>query len=92
MILKLEPDVSHCIQTVAKKEYEKVLSLLLKNDQADVEKEETLELLKLFLESADFGKLRMRCDEFLLKGKRVAVTLKSCSKANTYEIELHEAS
>jgi hypothetical protein len=71
MAIKLEPTLSSCIETVAKKEYKKVLSILLKPDQENEQMEEKLELLKLFLESADFDHLLSLSDKFLLKGERV---------------------
>jgi hypothetical protein len=61
----------------AKREYETVLSLLLRGKQEDGQLEEKLELLRLFLESADFDRLRSLSEEPLLNGKRVEFILKS---------------
>ncbi|OPY69965.1 MAG: hypothetical protein A4E57_00843 [Syntrophorhabdaceae bacterium PtaU1.Bin034] len=88
MEIMLEPDLSHCIETVAKREYERVLSLLLKGRDEDKSLENELELLRLFLESADFGSLRSRCDEFLLAGKQVRVRLKLIERAPGYDVEM----
>ncbi|OPY62839.1 MAG: hypothetical protein A4E57_03887 [Syntrophorhabdaceae bacterium PtaU1.Bin034] len=88
MEITLEPNLSHCIETVAKREYERVLSLLLKRHDEDKELEDELELLRLFLESADFGSLRNRCDKALLAGKRVSVRLRSTGGAPEYDIEI----
>ena len=71
MEVELEPTPSACIETVAKKEYERILSLLLKAREEDPRLAEELELLRSFLESADFGDLRSRSDEFLLVGRQV---------------------
>jgi hypothetical protein len=90
MEVKLEPNLSHCIETVAKREYEKVLSLLLRGKQEDSLLDK-LELLRLFLESADFGQLRSRCEELLLAGRRIEVILKSTHGVPPYEIEIREA-
>ena len=87
MEVKLEPNLSHCIETVAKREYEKVLSLLLGGKQEDSLLDK-LELLRLFLESADFGQLRSRSEESLFVGKRVEVILKSAQGVPPYEIEI----
>jgi hypothetical protein len=91
MKIKLEPSLSHCIEAVAKREYERVLSLLLKGKQEDQQLAEELELLRLFLESADFVQLRSRCEEFLLAGKCVSVRLKSTSTPPKYEVEINES-
>jgi hypothetical protein len=90
MEVKLEPSLSHCVETVAKRRYEKVLSLLLGGKQEDSLMDE-LELLRLFLESADLRKLRIRCEESLLAGRRVEVLLKSTQGTLPYEVEVKEA-
>ncbi len=87
MEITLEPDLSHCIETVAKREYERVLSALLKTNDENQPLEDELELLRLFLESADFGALRGRCDDLLLAGKSVKVRLRSTEGLPEYEIE-----
>ncbi len=92
MTITLKPDASHCIETVAKHEYERVLNLLMKSGHENSQLEERSELLRIFLESADFGRLRSHCDEFLLNGRRVTVTLKSINEAFAYEIEIDEIS
>ncbi len=90
MEIKLEPSLSHCIETMAKKEYERVLGQLLKLMEEDSRLAGELELLRIFLESADFGQLRSRCDDFLTAGKRVEVRLRSPDSAPGYEIEIAE--
>jgi len=90
MEVKLEPNLSHCIETVAKREYEKVLSLLLGGKQEDSLLDK-LELLRLFLESADFVQLRSRCEELLLAGRQIEVILKPAPGDPPYEIEINEA-
>src|SRR5512136_1549541 len=90
MEVKLEPSLSHCVETVAKRRYENVLSLLLGGKQEDSLLDE-LELLRLFLESADLRQLRSRCEKSLLAGRRVEVTLRSAQGALPYEIEVKEA-
>ncbi len=89
MEVKLEPNLSHCVETVAKREYEKVLSLLLggKQEESLLDK---LELLTHFLESADFGQLRSHCEELQLAGRRIEVILKSTHGVPPYEIEIRE--
>ncbi len=86
MEITLEPNLSHCIETVAKNEYERVLAILLRAREEDRELEDTLELLRLFLESADFGSLRGACDDLLLSGRRVRVRLRSTEGVPEYEI------
>ncbi len=52
----------HCIETAAKKRYERLVQELLKEGNGEKEKrmEEELELLLEFLKKANFGELRRR--------------------------------
>lgn len=88
MEIRLEPDLSHCVETRAKERYEKVLSALLKASEEDAGLADELELLRLFLESADFGRLRNWCDEFFLAGRPVECILRSAHDPPGYEIEI----
>jgi hypothetical protein len=69
--IELKPNLSSCIETLSKKEYEQTLSLLLKEGSADEKLGERLEVLRLFLESADFGHLRSQYEGYLTEGKDV---------------------
>jgi hypothetical protein len=88
--IKLEPSPSSCIETVAKREYERVLSMLLKGDREDRRLEEELELLRLFLESADFGRLRSLSEDLLLDGRRVEFILKPTDSLPGYEVGIKD--
>jgi hypothetical protein len=69
--IELIPNLSSCIETLSKKEYERTLNLLLKKGPMDEELGERLEVLRLFLESADFGHLRSQYERYLTNGKKV---------------------
>lgn len=69
--LELTPDLTHCIETVAKREYAAVLRQLLTPGKGNEELEEKGEVLRLFLESADFKQLRSESERRLAEGKKV---------------------
>jgi hypothetical protein len=69
--IELKPDLSSCIETLSKKEYERTLNLFLKEGRVDEELGERLEVLRLFLESTDFGHLRSQYEGYLTEGKKV---------------------
>jgi len=69
--IELKPNLSTCIETLSKKEYEQTLNLLLKEGCSDEELGKRLEVLKLFLESTDFGHLRSQYEGYLTEGKKV---------------------
>ncbi|MEW6377318.1 MAG: hypothetical protein AB1502_16195 [Thermodesulfobacteriota bacterium] len=70
-MIELEPSLSSCIETLAKREYEKALSTILKAGSEDQELSERMEVLRLFLESTDFGALRSQYEKYLEEGKKV---------------------
>jgi len=69
--VELIPDLSHCIETIAKREHTAVTKQLLASGQRNKELEEKLEILRLFLETADFKKLRAESEKRLIEGKKV---------------------
>jgi translation initiation factor IF-3 len=69
--VELVPDLSQCIESVAKKEYWKAVGEYLSAEQEDKELEEKIELLRMFLESMDFRELRRESERHLVEGKSV---------------------
>lgn len=83
--IEFEPELSNCIQTLAKREHGQILRELLREERMDEHLQEKLELLTLFLESVDFGKLRSEYERYLLDGKRVKFKVKSSDGQLEYE-------
>ena|GEM_PF-389272 len=75
--IELVPDLSHCIETVARNEYENLARSYLQVGEGDSELGEKIELLRRFLESADFRKLRKQSEVYLLKGQKIKFVLYS---------------
>ncbi|MBN2463316.1 MAG: hypothetical protein JXB43_06920 [Dehalococcoidia bacterium] len=73
--IELMPDLSHCIETVARKEFENLVSGYLQAGKGGAEFGEKVELLRTFLRSADFRKLRKQSEEYLLKGQKIKFIL-----------------
>ncbi len=69
--LELVPDLNHCIETVAKKEYNETVHRLLSSEDTSDELKNKAEILRLFLETADFKKLRAESEPHLLQGEQV---------------------
>ena len=69
--IELKPNLSSCIETLSKKEYERTLNLLLKEGIVDEELGERLDVLRLFLESTDFGNFRSQYESYLTEGRKV---------------------
>ena len=56
--IRIEPDLSNCVQTLAKAEYNRLTRELLASDAEDAELQESLETLRIFLESTHFIRKR----------------------------------
>ena len=70
-IIELIPDLSHCIETVARREHAAILRQLLATPKGHEDLENRLEILRLFLKTADFKKLRAESEKQLTEGKGV---------------------
>jgi len=68
--IKIEPELSACVETQARREYQRILGDLLGRG-GEERLAAKLEILRSFLESADFSKLRSESEEHLLAGRRV---------------------
>jgi len=77
-----------CIETLTKQEYERVLSLLLKKGPFDHKLGEKLEVLRLFLESTDFGYLRSQYEGYLTEGKEVTFLIYPEAGKVSYKIRV----
>jgi hypothetical protein len=73
--IELVPDLERCIETTAKRKYAELTQVLIGNKSSDREIEEKLEILRLFLETADFYKLRSESETYLIKGRNVRFTI-----------------
>ena len=78
--IELFPNLSHCIETVAKEEYWSSVNKFMEDEQEDKELQQRIELLKAFLESMDFKKLRSQSEGYLIEGKVVKFVI--CWKEN----------
>jgi hypothetical protein len=67
--IELFPSLSHCIETTAREEFWNSVNQYTEGGQEDKKLEERIELLKAFLESMDFKKLRSQSERYLVEGK-----------------------
>jgi hypothetical protein len=86
--INFEPNLSSCVQTLARKQHEKIVRELLKTSEQDLELEKKAEMLKEFLESIDFRKLRKEYEPYLVKGNRVKFTLRMIEGRAEYDMEI----
>jgi hypothetical protein len=85
--IELLPDLSHCVETRAKHEYTATMSRILSGDQSPG-LEERLDLLKTFLETADFSRLRRESEEHMMQGQRVKFVVSGFAGHSNWSVEM----
>lgn len=72
--ITLHPALDACIETQAKRLHNQTVSSLLKTPD-DLRLQKQLETLRLFLEQADFHKLRAESEPLLIEGRKITFTV-----------------
>lgn len=85
--VEIEPELAACIETKARREYQNTLSRFLQK-RRDERLEARLEIMRLFLETADFKQLREAYENYLVVGKRVKLILRPGKNRPKYEIKI----
>ena len=86
--VQLIPDLSHCIETVARKDFQSATRQLLVKGVETEELQEKAETLRLFLETANFQKLRAESEKHLVAGREVTFTVCLKNGAPLYDINV----
>jgi hypothetical protein len=84
--IELIPSLSHCIETTATEEFWNSVNQYMESGQEDKELEQRIQLLKSFLESTDFKKLRRESEGYLIEGKTVKFIIYWESSKPSYEM------
>ena len=84
--IELFPSLSHCIETTAREKFWDLVNRYMEIGQEDKKLEERIELLKAFLESMDFKKLRSQSERYLVEGKHVKFEISWKEGKPSYEM------
>lgn len=87
--VELLPDLDHCIETTARKEHSKIVGQLLVSVKDKEKLSERVEILRVFLETADFKKLRLESEKRLLDGKNVKFVIYLENGVSKYEMKVN---
>jgi len=90
IIVKIEliPTLELCIEGAARQEYKKSADEYMQRGEKDRKLEEKIELLRMFLETMDFRKLRAESEKYLIEGKNVRFILTSEKGKPKYEMKV----
>jgi hypothetical protein len=86
--IELVPTPSQCIETVAKKEYNETVRQLLASGEYNRKLLEVVGLLKNFLETADFKKLRAESERHLVEGRHVKFVVYAEGRVPKYKMQI----
>jgi hypothetical protein len=84
--LEFIPTLSSCIETTAEREYWQAVGEYLRTGEKELEGK--IELLRLFLEKADFRELRRQSEKYLIEGKNVSFILYMQQGGPRYEMKV----
>jgi hypothetical protein len=84
--IELSPSLSHCIETTAREEFWNSVSQYMETGQENRRLEGRIQLLKAFLESMDFRKLRSQSERYLVKGRKVKFVISWEKGKPSYEM------
>ena len=89
-MLKVEliPDLSHCIETVTRREHAETVRQLLGEGKEHKHLEEKIELLEAFRETADFGALRRESEKHLIEGRQVKFVVHLEGNTPVYDMQV----
>jgi hypothetical protein len=73
--IELRVNLDQCIETAARREYDNLVRTYFQTGRVEEEFASRIELLREFLESADFKALRAESEKHLLDGKEVRFVL-----------------
>ena len=86
--IELVPTLSQCIETVAKKEYDENVRQLLASGEHNRKLLEIAGLLKNFLETVDFKKLRAESERHLVEWRHVKFVVYAEGRAPKYDMQI----
>ncbi len=86
--IELTPTLDLCIEGTARQEYKKSADEYMQKGQKDRKLEARIELLRMFLETMDFRKLRAESEKHLIEGKKVEFILTSEKGKPKYEMKI----
>jgi hypothetical protein len=85
--IELLPDLSHCVETRAKQEYTATMSKILSGDQSP-SLDERLDLLKAFLDTAGFSRLRRESEEHMIQGRKVKFVISGFAGHSEWSLQM----
>ena len=84
--IELNPTLDLCIEGTARQEFKKSADKYMQRGRKDRKLEEKIELLRMFLETTDFRKLRAESEKHLIEGRKVKFILTSEKGKPKYEM------
>ena len=87
-LIELTPTLDQCIETTARQEFSRSAAEYMQGGAENRELAERIELLRTFLEAADFKKLRSESEKHLTEGSTVKYILYKEKGRLKYEMKV----
>jgi len=85
--IELEPVLGRCIQTTARERHRQLVEHILRCGVATDSEAQEADLLRMFLETADFPRLRAESEPLLVQGSRVVFQISSAGDRVSWKME-----
>lgn len=86
--IQLNPTLDRCIETAARQEFAAISAEYVRASESDSELEGKIELVRWFLQSADFRELRSQSEIYLTRGREVRFILTSQGGEARYRMKV----
>jgi hypothetical protein len=87
-VMELYPTLEYCIETTARIEFDRITAHCLNGGTIDADTEARIQILRDFLETADFRTLRQESAFWLIVGEKVRFTLTDNGENLSYRMEV----
>jgi hypothetical protein len=85
--IEIEPELGRCVETTARLRHRRLVEHILQSGNASGQEEEEVDLLRVFLETADFSRLRAQSEPLLAEGHRVVFYVVGDGEQATWEMK-----
>ncbi|MFC2008637.1 hypothetical protein ACFLUT_01085 [Chloroflexota bacterium] len=85
--IEIEPELGRCVETAARQRHRRLVESMLQSGNVSVELAQEADLLRVFLEAADFPRLRAQSETLMAEGRRVVFEIVDDGGRVTWEMQ-----
>ena len=85
--IEIEPELGRCVETTARLRHRRLVEHMLQSENVSCQEAEEADLLRVFLETADFARLRAQSEALLVEGRRVVFHIVADGERASWKME-----